>query len=128
VLHLLLERLPQAQREQKRIILFHLWRLPSEREAIAAVYRQYMESDDGELRFDAMVLLGRVTEPRDQIALYRSCLKDRDQRVRKLALERLAQLEPAELMALKPEIESMLSDPQMPVKQAAMRALKGIGS
>jgi HEAT repeat protein len=74
-----------------------------------------------------MVLLGRVTETRDQIPFYRNCLKDRDRRVRLLALERLAQLESADLIALKPEIESLLSDPQMPVKQAAMRALKRIG-
>jgi len=125
--HLLLQRLAHGRREQKRTILFNLWRFHTRREEVAAVYRQFLTGEDEQLRFDALVLLGRVTDTRDQIALYRSCLKDRDPRLRELALRRFAQLERVDLIELKPAIESMLSDPDMQVKHAAMQVLGRLG-
>ena len=122
----MLERLEQGGREQKRSILFNLWRFHSKRDEVAAVYKRYVGAEDNGLRFDALVLLGTVTEVRKQIATYRQCLQDRDPRLRELALKKLAELDTADLQGLKAVIESMLADPEMKVKQAAVRALRKI--
>jgi HEAT repeat protein len=124
---LMLERLAQGRPEHKRAILFALWRFHSRRDEVAALYKEQLEMADDELRFDAFVLLGRVTDTREQIPFYRYCLEDRDPRVREKALEKLAELGPGDLSNLKPEIEAMLSDPQVRVQQAAIRVLKRMG-
>ena len=127
VLDRMLERLEQGGRKQKRVILFNLWRIYSQRDEVAAVYKRCVGMDDDELRFDALVPLGTVTDVLDQIPTCRSCLKDRDPRMRELALKQLARLDAASLRDLKMMIEAMLSDPEQSVKRAAMRALRKIG-
>jgi len=126
ILNLLLERLEHGPREQKRTILFNLWRFYSKREEVTAVYLKYLEHEDEGLRFDALVLLGSVIETRDHIRVYRRCLKDKAPRIRELALKNLAELEAADLAGLETEIRNLGSDPEMKVKQAAVRVLKKI--
>lgn len=126
ILNLLLERLEHGPREQKRTILFNLWRFYSKREEVTAVYLKYLEHEDVGLRFDALVLLGSVIETRDHIHVYRKCLKDKEPRIRELALKNLAELEAADLAGLETEIRNLVSDPEMKVKQAAVRVLKKI--
>ena len=125
---LMLERLAHGPPEQKRPILFALWRFHTRRQEVIAFYKEQFDAADDELRFDALVLLGRVTDVRDQIPFYRRCLADRDPRVREKALERLARLAPGDLIELKPAVEAMLSDPRVRVQQAAMRVLESIRS
>ena len=124
ILDLLVDRLNHGPSEQKRIILFNLWRFYSKREEVAEVYLKYLEHDDPELRFDALVCLGPVTEVREHIEAYRKCPKDEDGRIRELALKRLAE-EAGEsgLESLRAEIEALLSDPDMKVKKAALKIL-----
>jgi len=124
ILNLLLERLEHGPREQKRTILFNLWRFYSKRGEVTAVYLKYLEHEDEGLRFDALVLLGSVIETRDHIRVYRKCLKDKEPRIRELALKNLAELEAEDLAGLEKEIRNLVSDPEMKVKQAAVRALK----
>jgi HEAT repeat protein len=124
ILNLLLERLAHGPREQKRTILFNLWRFYSKREEVTTVYLKYLEHEDEGLRFDALVLLGSVIETRDHIGVYRKCLKDKEPRIRELALKNLAELDAEDLVGLETEIRNLVSDPEMKVKQAAVRALK----
>jgi len=127
ILDLLLDRLKHGPFEQKRIILFNLWRFYSKREKVTQVYIKCLEHEDPELRFDALVCLGPITEVRNHVDVYRKCLKDQDGRIRKLALKRLAD-EAAEsvLPSLRAEVDDLLDDPDMEVKRAAVNILKRI--
>ena len=91
---------------------------------MVAVYLKYLNHENADLRFDSLALLGLVTETREHIPVYRKCLSDNDPRIRALALKDLAKLRGDDLLALKEEIEAMLSDPDMKVKKAALNILK----
>ncbi|MGH7836168.1 MAG: hypothetical protein ACREQK_21155, partial [Candidatus Binatia bacterium] len=60
------------------------------------------------------------------LEVYRKCLKDEDERIRELALKRLAE-DAAErvLKSLRAEIEALLDDPCVKVKRAALNILRG---
>ncbi len=124
ILNLMLERLEHGQLEQKRCILFNLWRFYSKRDEVIKVYIRYLNHEDKELRFDALVLLGPITETRDYLPVYQKCLNDKEPRIRALALKRLNEVSGKELLGLKEKIEDMLSDPDTKVKQAAIKVLK----
>jgi HEAT repeat protein len=128
ILHLLLDRLSQGPLEQKRNILFNLWRFHSKAEEVAVVYLKYLEDENPGLRFDALVCMGRVTETRDYIEVYRKCLKDKDGRIRELALKRLSETAGDNvLQPLRAEIETLLSDPNMKIKKLALKMLRKKG-
>lgn len=125
ILDLLSERLHHGPLEQKRIILFNLWRFHTKRKEVTEIYLQYLEDENPDLRFDALVCLGPIAETRSHLDVYRKCLKDRDDRIRELALKRLAE-ETGErvLGSLRAEIEALLDDPNMKVKKAALKVLR----
>jgi HEAT repeat protein len=124
ILDLLLDRLEHGPIEQQRAILFNLWRFYSNREKVTEVYLEYLKHDDAEHRFDALVCLGRISEVRDHLDLYRKCLKDKDSRIRELALNRLAEEAGASaLKTLRAQVEALLNDPNMKVKKAALKIL-----
>ncbi len=125
ILHLLLERLENGPLLQKRCILLNLWRFYSRQEEVNEVYLRYLEHKNPDLRFDALVLLKHVGgEDRKYLKVYRKCLRDEDNRIRKLALERLDEENASRWLELKEEIEALLNDPHMEVKRAAMNILK----
>jgi len=124
ILGLMLERLEHGPREQKRTILFNLWRFYSKREEVVSIYLKYLNHEDADLRFDALVLLATMTEAMEHIATYRKCLKDKDPRIRALALKELNEVSTKDLLELRSELRDMLSDPDMEVKQAAIKLLK----
>jgi HEAT repeat protein len=124
ILNLMLERLEHGPLEQKRCILINLWRFYSKRDEVVSVYLKYLNHEDADLRFDALVLLSLVTETREHIPVYRKCLSDKDLRIRALALKHLDELSSEDLLGFKKEIEAMLSDPNMEVKKAALKILK----
>jgi HEAT repeat protein len=126
VLSLMLERLEHGPLEQKRCILYNLWRFYSRQKEVIPVYLKYLEHKDPGLRLDALVLLGLITKAKDHIPMYRKCLRDSDPYVRALALKRLGELSREGLLELREEIRPMLSDPHMKVKQAALKILKRI--
>jgi HEAT repeat protein len=125
ILKLLVDRLEHGSLEQKRVILFNLWRFSSREKEVTEVYLKYLEHENPELRFDALVCLGPMTRVRQLGESYRKCLKDKDERVRELALKRLAE-EGGEvvLQSLRAEIETLVNDPDMKVKRAALEALR----
>jgi HEAT repeat protein len=124
ILSLMLERLEHGPLEQKRCILFNLWRFYSKRDEVVSVYLKYLNHEDADLRFDALVLLATMTEAVEHIATYRKCLKDKDPRIRALALKELHEVNTKDLLELRDEFRDMLSDHDMEVKKAAMKILK----
>ncbi|HHP7233130.1 MAG TPA: HEAT repeat domain-containing protein [Desulfobacterales bacterium] len=124
ILDLMIERLENGPREQKRTILFNLWRFYSRRQAVIEVYLDYLEQDDDDLRFDALVLLSTLTEVREHLDIYHRCLQDRSARIRELALREFLQAEPADIAPFRADIEALLEDPQMKIKQAALQVLR----
>jgi len=124
ILSLMLERLEHGSRDQKRAILFNLWRFYSRRDEVISVYLEYLKHDDDDLRFDALVLLGLVTDAKTHLEVYVRALSDADPRIRALALRELAEFGKEDLSELKGTIEGMLSEPEMGVKRAAMAVLK----
>jgi HEAT repeat protein len=125
VLQLLVDRLEHGPMQQKRIILFNLWRFSSKKNEVKEIYRKYVEHESPELRFDALVCLGPIGNVRQDVDVYRKCLTDDDERVRELALKRLAE-EGGEaiLHSLRAEILASLDDPVIKVKKAALKALE----
>jgi HEAT repeat protein len=57
ILKLLVDRLEHGPLEQKRVILFNLWRFSSREKEVTEVYLKYLEHENPELRFDALVCL-----------------------------------------------------------------------
>jgi len=91
------------------------------------VYLKYLEHEEPDIRFDALVCLGPITETGDYPEVYRRCLKDKDDRIRELALKRLTEEAGASVLELlRAEIEGLLDDPQMKVKKAALKMLRKI--
>jgi HEAT repeat protein len=127
ILDLLLDRLSHGPFEQKRIILFNLWRFYSKREKVTQVYIKFLEHEDPELRFVALVCLKPLTDGGNYVELYRKRLTDQDSRIRALALRRLAD-EAAQtvLQSLRAEVDDLLNDPDMEVKRAAVTILQKI--
>jgi len=123
ILNLLLERLAHGPLDQQRTILYNLWRFYSRRDEVVAVYRQYLEHPDEDLRFDALLLLGPVAGVEECLAVYRRCLFDRSPRIRRLALESLLALTAAQLEGIRLDIEKLLSDPDREVKRLAVKCL-----
>jgi len=125
ILDLLVDRLDHGSSEQKRTILFNLWRFHSKEQKVTEVYLKYLEHEDPDLRFDALVCLRPITEVRDYLEVYRKCLKDKDDRIRVLALKRLAEETKESLLeSLRVEIEALLDDPNMKAKKAALEILR----
>jgi len=125
VLDLLLDRLNNGLTEQKRVILFNLWRFHFDREKVVAEYLKCLRHDNPDLRFDALVCLGTITKVQDHLSVYRNCMSDKDARIRELALKRLVE-EGGEIArhSLRPEIETLLDDPDMKIKGAAWKILR----
>ena len=124
ILPLLLERLEHGTSEQKHSILLNLWRFTAKRQEVIDVYLKCLEHDDADMRFDALACFGLLVEVRDYLEMYRKPLKDPDPRIRGLAIKRLAEdAAEAAMQAFPTEIETLLEDPDMKVKRAALRIL-----
>lgn len=121
---LLLERLAHSDLEQRRSILYNLWRFGAKRNEVTKAYLDCIERQNEELRFDALVLLGLVSNACEHLAVYRKCMTDADPRIRELAFRELAVFPAHELARIRDEIESGLADPDMTVKRAAVKLLK----
>jgi len=126
ILNLLLERLDHGPLDQKRAILYNLWRFYSRRQEVVAVYLKYLEHPDEDLRFDALVLLGPVVEAEAYIETYGRCLNDRSPRVRCLALEYLLAVDARCFGEITMKIKGLLSDPDHEVRRLATQCVHKI--
>lgn len=124
IFSLMLERLEHGLSKQKRCILLNLWRFYSKQKEVISIYLKYLDHEDVDLRFDALVLLGSVTEAKDYVSVYRKYLRDKDRRIRALALKELNVADREDFLEFKEEIQGMISEPDMEVKQAAINILK----
>jgi HEAT repeat protein len=125
IFDLLLDRLDHGPLEQKSTILFNLWRFDSKGERVKEVYLKYLEHEEPDIRFNALVCLGPITETGDYPRVYRKCLTDKDDRIRELALKRLAkEAGTSVLELLRAEIQGLLHDPNMKVKKVALQILR----
>ena len=124
ILGLLLDRLNHASLEQRRSILYNLWRFSDQRETVAEVYLRVLEHTEDELRVDALDLLGMIGGMKHHLPAYRKFLEDSNARIRELAYKELAGLPPQELVGFRSDIEAGLADPEARVKQAALKAFQ----
>ncbi|SHJ38155.1 HEAT repeat [Desulfatibacillum alkenivorans DSM 16219] len=123
-LPLLLERLEEAPLEEKRAILFNLWRLERPELQLSHIYKQYLTDQAPELRLAALALLTFSHRDQESHLLIKPCLSDEDHRVRRLALERLMDCDLKTLGAFEQEIRRLLNDSNMDIKRSALNALK----
>jgi len=123
IFSLLLDRLEHGPIEQKRSILFNLWRFENKLDIVEAVYLKYLRQDKTDLRYDALILLGSLAEPADYVEIYLECLLDDAPRVRALALDRLKEVDKQVLRPWRSQIEPLLDDTDNYVKQAAVAVL-----
>jgi hypothetical protein len=85
------------------------------------VYLKYLEHENPDLRFDALVCLRPITKVQDYIDVYRKCLRDKDTRICELALNRLSEEATESILdSLRGEIQDLLNDPDMKIKRAAL--------
>ena len=75
ILGLLLDRLNHASLEQRRSILYNLWRFSDRRETVTEIYLRILDHTEDELRADALVLLGMIGGMKHHLAAYRKCVK-----------------------------------------------------
>jgi len=92
---------------KKRCILLNLWRFHSKQKEVISVYLKYLNHENADLRFNALVLLGSITEAKDYVSVYSRCLRDKDTRIRALALKELNEANRDDLLGFKDEIEAM---------------------
>jgi len=124
IIGLMLERLQHGPLEQKRSILYNLWRFYSKHREVESVYLGYLDHKDPDLRLDALVLLASITPPENHMAAYCKCLDDNNPRIRALALKQIGEAGPEHTVKLKKKIEGMLADPDAEVKRTAIKILK----
>ncbi len=117
---LLADRIKSCSLDQKRAILFNLWRFKDKEDEVAAIYKAELESGDSVLRLDILMLLGQLDIRPENEELYRQLLKDESAEVRAMALERLAELDCLETEDVLP----FLDDCSMKVKRMALMILR----
>jgi len=116
VLGLLFDRMQHCSLDQKRAILFNLWRFKDKQKEVTEIYRKELEQGEPSLRLDILILLGQLDNNMSHKELYRSFLKDPNPKIRALALERLGAMRSIELKHVLP----FLDDPAMEVKRTAI--------
>ena len=124
VIGLLIDRMQHCSLDQKRAILFNLWRFKDKQEEITEIYRKELEFGEPSLRLDILILLGQLDNHMSHEELYRSFLKDPNPKIRALALERLEVMKSIELEHVLP----FLDDPSMEVKRTAISIVQRIKS
>ena len=127
ILDLMLERLAHGPAEQKRAILYNLWRFYSRQDQVRQVYRSFLSNEDTELRYDALVLLSTMNEPEQDLDIYLQALADQDTCIRKLALDYLEDLPDSLLEKAANRIRAAVEDESKDVRQAAVRLLRRTG-
>lgn len=116
VIGLLFDRMKHCSPDQKRAILFNLWRFKDKQKEVTEIYRKELEQGEPSLKLDILILLGQLNNDMSHEEVYRSFLKDPNPKIRALALERLGAMKSIELEHVLP----FLDDPAMEVKRTAI--------
>ncbi len=123
ILTVLLNLLKHGSVDQKRCILFNLWHLDSRQDEVLGVYLDFLDDENAELRYDALILLRAVTEPEECLEAYIRCLNDEDPRIRLLALESIGEADKEKIINFKKKIAAMYADPDFEVQAAAKKIM-----
>ncbi len=126
VMALMVEKLESAPVDEKRAVLFNLWRLDSSSARLTRIYLNHLNHENPELRLASLALLSFSGKRGDGPEMLCQCLKDPDHRVRKLALDRLADMGPTAIVDASSHIRALLDDDRMDIKRAALATLKGV--
>ncbi|OPL16663.1 MAG: hypothetical protein AVO38_07655 [delta proteobacterium ML8_D] len=116
VIGLLSDRMKYCSPDQKRAILFNLWRFKDKQKEVTEIYRKELEHGESSLKLDILILMGQLNNHMSHEEVYRSSLKDPNPKIRALALERLGAMKSIELEHVLP----FLDDPAMEVKRTAI--------
>jgi HEAT repeat protein len=124
IFSLMLERLQHGPLEQKRSILFNLWRFYSKQQEVESVYLQYLDHEENDLRFDALALLGTIAAPETHLEAYCRCLDDSNPRIRALALKQISDVDSDKLAGFEDKLKELLSDPDAEIRRTVVKILK----
>ncbi|MGH7926665.1 MAG: HEAT repeat domain-containing protein [Candidatus Binatia bacterium] len=129
ILELLVDRLKHGAADQRHSILLNLWRFDSKGDRVKEVYLDCLQHEDPDVRFDALLCLGPITDIREHVEVYRKCLRDDSEKIRELALRQLVE-EAGEdvLKSLRADVEVALNDPDVQIKKAALQILKKLNN
>ncbi len=125
---LLAQRLQQGSKEQQRSILYNLGHFAARHGEVAQICKTYLQHNDADLRYDALVVLNSVAATVHNLPLYAQCIDDGDSRIRELALVRLANVERRHLLPVAAKIRDRVQDPSSRVRQAATRLIHHMDS
>ncbi|QTA81385.1 HEAT repeat-containing protein [Desulfonema limicola] len=128
IFRLLKDRLEHGSPEQQKSILFNLWQFDSKKKEVSLIYLDYLNHEDPELRFDALTLLDIVADIDSYLAAYCKCLNDSMPGIRRLALERLQEIPDKIPHESYEQIENLISDPDIKVRQEAVKLYKSLKS
>ena len=131
VFNLLLDRLRHGGADQKRAILCNLWRFSNLKNEVTAVYRKCLTDPDSDLRWEALIAMDLVEpsegwnseEIEEWTTDYVRCLRDRDHRIRLLAIRRLGKSSTGKLSPHRSEIALLEQDPEPVIRQEARQLL-----
>ena len=109
--------------DQKRVILYNLWRVTRQREAVIDwVIAALSEPDDG-LRLDAMIVFSTLADPAGYTGVYRASLNDPSAMVRELSLRQLERLMPDLRQTVREDVMTLCDDPHPQIRVMARRFL-----
>lgn len=117
----LVENLSTGTREQRKNILYNLYRFSSKKNEVIALYRSFISGPDTQLRYDALVMYNAVVGVDEAVADYLQCLSDKQDCVREIALTRLMAADVKKLTGITYHLEPLLHDSDDRVKQAAIK-------
>ncbi len=117
----LAQRLQNGAKEQQRSILYNLGHFASRHNEVVEICKTYLHHADGDLRYDALVVLNSMGDYTQNLKIYEHCLNDSEERIRQLTLLRLARMERKHLTAMAPRVRALVEDPSAKVRQAATR-------
>lgn len=120
MLDILAERLESASLDQRRAILYSIWRFRDRALDVERIYRRELEDGDRRLKTDVLIVFGELEKRVNHSDIYLDYLHDADSRIRAIALERLGSVGGISTDTA----ISFLEDPSMEVKRAAIHILQ----
>lgn len=120
------ERLLTAPHLQKKAILANLWRFSQRKDAITAIYSQYIQNNDEDLRFDAFVYLEKILDAYEMLPFCLELIFDPAIQIRRLALKRFVLYGSSQDYQSLSEkaIQGLLNDSDMEIKNCALKIRK----
>ncbi len=113
--------------EEKRTVLFNIWRSGCDWDVQERIYFRFIRHRKSDLRLMALVLLKNAPPERQYTEILHDCLDDDDARIRRVALERLTSQGADALAPVRGRIRELLDDSHMEIKRSALMALQALG-